>query len=471
MVFASPVFLFLFFPAFLLLYRLIPAKARCYWILAASLFFYFWGEPSYLLLMGATILATWLFGVITGLLLRKGKERLAGWVAGLGVLLVLSSLLYYKYAGLLATTLKDVFGIQWRLKRILMPIGISFYTFQAMSYLWDVRRKTIPAVMNPVKLGAYIAMFPQLIAGPIVRAGDVIADLDAPRMDLEHTWHGMLRFIRGLGKKVLLANSLAAVTGDAFGLPANSMSTGLVWFSALLYALQIYFDFSGYSDMAIGMGEAMGFRLPENFNFPYLAVSVRDFWRRWHMTLSSWLRDYVYIPLGGNRKGGFRTGMNLMIVFLVCGFWHGAQWNFVFWGLWYGLWMIIERIPAVRNKVMKAIPAPVRWLFTMAIVLIGWVLFQGLPMADTWVMLGRMIGIGGPAAYTAASILTPKLLIVLAASVVCASPLARIGLRKLESLAGAGSLILRGVLGAAVLAACILMLTADTYNPFIYFRF
>ena len=471
MVFASPVFLFLFFPAFLLLYRLIPAKARCYWILIASLAFYFWGEPVYVLLMAATILVTWLFGAGTGILIRKGKEKAAGWVTAAGVILVLGSLLYYKYAGLLAVTLKDLFGIKWRLPSIVMPIGISFYTFQAMSYLWDVRRKTIPAVMNPAKLGAYIAMFPQLIAGPIVRAGEVIMDLDAPKMDLEHTWHGMLRFIRGLGKKVLLANTLAAVTGDAFALPAKSMSTGLVWFAALLYALQIYFDFSGYSDMAIGMGEIMGFRLPENFNFPYLATSVRDFWRRWHITLSSWLRDYVYIPLGGNRKGGFRTGLNLMLVFLICGFWHGAQWNFVIWGLWYGLWMIIERIPAVQKKLMKAIPAPVRWLFTMAIVLVGWVMFQGLPMADTWTMIGRMFGIGGPASYTAASILTPKLLAVLAAGVLCASPLGRWASKKLESVSGAGGLILRGALGAVILAACVLMLTADTYNPFIYFRF
>ena len=221
----------------------------------------------------------------------------------------------------------------------------------------------------------------------------------------------------------------------------------------------------------MGVSQLFGIELPENFHLPYRTGNIRDFWNCWHITLSRFFLKYLYIPLGGNRKGRARTYLNLMIVFLVCGFWHGAQWNFVLWGLWYGLWMIIERIPAVRNRVMKAIPAPVRWLFTMAIVLIGWVLFQGLPMADTWVMLGRMIGIGGPAAYTAASILTPKLLIVLAASVACASPLARIGLRKLESLAGAGGLILRGVLGAAVLAACILMLTADTYNPFIYFRF
>jgi len=329
MVFASPVFLFVFFPVVLLVYQLIPAKVRPYWLLLSSLFFYFWGEPVYVLLMIAAIVITWGTALGISALKERKKEKAALAVLTCGILLILSALIYFKYFEFLATTLKNIFHTRWRIKSVIMPIGISFYTFQAMSYLWDVHRGSVKVIRNPFKLGAYISMFPQLIAGPIVRASDITENLDAPQMTLESTWHGMIRLIRGLGKKVILANALATVIESNHTLPTDECSAGLLWLITLCYAFQIYFDFSGYSDMAIGMGEILGFRFPENFRFPYIAVSVRDFWRRWHMTLSSWLRDYVYIPLGGNRKGTFRTYLNLLLVFLTCGFWHGASWNFV----------------------------------------------------------------------------------------------------------------------------------------------
>ena len=471
MVFASPVFLFVFFPVFLLLYRLLPAKARPYWLLAGSLVFYFWGEPVYVLLMVAAILITWAAGYAASVLKDRGKEKGAGLVTALGILLILSSLVYFKYSTFLLTTLKELFHAKrWRIASVIMPIGISFYTFQAMSYLWDVRRGKVQAIRNPFKLGAYISMFPQLIAGPIVRAGDITANLDAPQMSLEATWHGMLRFIRGLGKKVILANTLAAAVEKTSYLPADEFSAGLLWLITVCYAFQIYFDFSGYSDMAIGMGEILGFRFPENFRFPYAASSVRDFWRRWHMTLSSWLRDYVYIPLGGNRKGLFRTYLNLLIVFLVCGFWHGASWNFVLWGLWYGVWLILERIPAV-DRLLKKIPGVIRWVFTMAVVLLGWVLFRNMKPDVTLHFLRGMFTGNQYVNYTALSILSVKMIIVLAASVLLASPLAGKVLEKAEASGKAGVMILRSVLALAVLAVCILLLMSDTYNPFIYFRF
>ena len=470
MVFASPVFLFIFFPVFLLLYRLLPAKARPYWLLLGSFAFYFWGEPVYVLLMAAAIVVTWAAGFAVSALKDRGREKAAGWVAALGVLLILSSLIYFKYWEFLARTLKDLLHTRWRIRSVIMPIGISFYTFQAMSYVWDVRRGKVRAIRNPLKLGAYISMFPQLIAGPIVRAGDIIGELDAPRMSLESAWHGMLRFIRGLGKKVLLANALASVVEKTGYLPADEFSAGLLWLITVCYAFQIYFDFSGYSDMAIGMGEVLGFRFPENFRFPYAATSVRDFWRRWHMTLSSWLRDYVYIPLGGNRKGAFRTYVNLLLVFLICGFWHGASWNFVLWGLWYGLWLILERIPPV-DRLLKKIPAVVRWAFTMAVVLLGWVLFRNLKPDVTLTFLRGMFGGNEFVNYTASSILSLKVLLVLVSCVLLASPLAQMALDRVEKAKGTAVVIVRSVLALAVLAACVLLLMADTYNPFIYFRF
>jgi len=471
MVFASPVFLFVFFPVFLLIYRLIPAKARPYWLLAGSLAFYFWGEPVYVLLMVAAILVTWAVGYAVSALKNRGKEKAAGWVTALGVLLILSSLIYFKYSEFLLTALKDLFRARhWRIVSVVLPIGISFYTFQAMSYLWDVRRGKILAIRNPFKLGAYISMFPQLIAGPIVRAGDVMENLDAPQMSLEASWHGMLRFIRGLGKKVILANSLALVVENSSYLPADEFSAGLLWLITLCYAFQIYFDFSGYSDMAIGMGEILGFRFPENFRFPYTASSVRDFWRRWHITLSSWLRDYVYIPLGGNRKGTFRTYVNLLLVFLICGFWHGASWNFVLWGLWYGIWLILERIPPV-SRLLAKIPAVIRWAFSMVIVLLGWVLFRNLKPDVTLTFIRGMFGGNQFINYTAASFLSLKLMIVLAACVLLASPLAEKVLALAEKSGKIWVTVLRSVLALAVLALCVVLLMSDTYNPFIYFRF
>ena len=470
MVFASPVFLFIFLPAFLLVYSLLPAKARPYWLLAGSLGFYFWGEPVYVLLMVAAILVTWCAGFLTERMKEQGKEKAAGLITAAGVLLILASLIWFKYAEFLLTALKDLFHARWQIASILLPIGISFYTFQAMSYLWDVRRGTIRAIRNPFRLGAYITMFPQLIAGPIVRAADIRSRLDAPQMSLKATWHGMLRFIRGLGKKVLLANMLAPLVEQVTSSSPDETSIGLLWFTVLCYAFQIYFDFSGYSDMAIGMGEILGFRFPENFNFPYTATSVRDFWRRWHMTLSSWLRDYVYIPLGGSRKGNARTYLNLLLVFLVCGFWHGASWNFVLWGLWYGLWLIVERLPAV-HRLLKKIPGVIRWIFTMIIVLLGWVLFLNMKPDVTLLYLRGMIIPAEVTTLSVSSFLSVKLIIVLAACALCASPLAKKLLEKAEESRRLSTVVIRSVLALAVLALCVVLLMSDTYNPFIYFRF
>ncbi len=470
MSFASPVFLFAFFPAFLLLYRLLPAKARPCWLLLASLAFCFWSEPVYLLLMAAVILVTWCAGFFTERMKEQGKEKAAGAVAAAGVLIILAGLIWFRYAEFLLTTLKDLFHTRWQISAILPPAGISICTFQAMGYLRDVRRGTIHAIRNPIRLGACIAMFPQLIAGPIVRAGDVLDDLGAPKMTLQSAWHGMIRFIRGLGRKVLLADMLAPLVRSVTAMGAENASAGLLWLAALCFAFQIYFDLSGYSDMAIGIAEILGFHFHENFRTPYKAASIRDFWSRWFISLSRWLREYVYTPLGGSKKGLFRTCLNLTIVCLICGVWHGAGWNFILWGLWHGMWLVVERLPSVEAW-RKKIPRTIRWFFTMVIVLLGWVLFMNTTLPDALLYLRCMFVPEAGAANAALPFLTFRTVIVLIAGGICASPVAA----KLTDMAECSKKpyvqTLRSIFALVVLVLCVILLMSDTCNPSICFRF
>ena len=468
MVFSSFDFLLWFLPFCVIVYLLARKQSKNLVLLFFSIVFYAYGAmdiPAYLYLILISVVVNWIVGMLIG---RQDKLKKV-WLA-LGLCWDFGCLFVFKYADFFIGNLNRIPFVNLPLTNLVLPLGISFFTFQIASYLIDVYRNQVDVEYSLVDLGTYILMFPQLIAGPIVRASDITENLDAPQMTLESTWHGMIRLIRGLGKKVILANALATVIESNHTLPTDECSAGLLWLITLCYAFQIYFDFSGYSDMAIGMGEILGFRFPENFRFPYIAVSVRDFWRRWHMTLSSWLRDYVYIPLGGNRKGTFRTYLNLLLVFLICGFWHGASWNFVLWGLWYGLWLILERIPPIQ-RLLKKIPKPVTWFFTMVIVLLGWVLFRNLKPDETLMFLRGMFGGNSYITVDAFSILSPKLIIILAACLFLASPLAEMLLDRVEHMKGTGITVIRSVLALAVLAVCIILLMSDTYNPFIYFRF
>jgi len=469
MVFSTPLFLFVFFPVFFGLYLLLPARAKIPWLLIGSLVFYAWGEPAHVFLMAGEILLIWGIGLGIQRARDRGRPRLASLLLFLGVLLILGALVYFKYANLFVTGFRRLTGVRIRWKTVALPIGISFYSFQALSYLVDVRRGRFPAQRNLIRLGAYISMFPQLIAGPIVRYDQVARDLDAlargeSRPDLSE---GMGRMILGLGKKVLIANQIAAWCDPLWQTAPQNLSAPVVWLMAGMYALQIYYDFSGYSDMAIGMGRMLGFRFPENFRYPYAALSIRDFWRRWHISLSSWFRDYVYIPLGGSRRGAPRTLLNLMIVFALCGFWHGASWNFLLWGLYYGVLLCLEKF-FLKDR-MARWPDWLRRMYALFFVVVGWAIFAVEDFGRLGVYLGAMFGRAGGGAwdgfflYSLRSYL-PMLLAAAAAS----TPAGKLALERAGERAGR---VLRPVLLALGLALSVCYLVDATYNPFLYFRF
>lgn len=383
MLFSSLTFLFLFLPAVFLLYRVLPASARNAFLLTASLVFYAWGSVSHLLLLLISIGVNYGFGLGIGQGNTPAKRK-RFLVAGLVFNLLLLGTL--KYAGFFAENLNTLLALvgipEVGPPKIKLPIGISFFTFQALSYLVDVYRGETPVQKRLHDLALYIALFPQLIAGPIVRYKDVAEQLAHRTADWKLLSSGIERFILGLAKKVLLANQFGAVADLAFGLAPEELSAPFAWVGVVAYSFQIYFDFAGYSDMAIGLGRMFGFRFLENFNFPYLATSIQDFWRRWHISLSSWFRDYLYIPLGGNRKGASRTYFNLVVVFFLTGFWHGSSWNFVLWGLFHGFFLILERwgLSKVLNRLWK----PLTNIYVFAIASMAWVLFRADDFAHAW---------------------------------------------------------------------------------------
>jgi alginate O-acetyltransferase complex protein AlgI len=474
MVFSSPIFLFLFLPLVLALHAATPARARNALLLFASLVFYAWGEGFFVGVMLASIVLN--YGI--GLLLDSYRgRRPARWWLALGIGANLALLGAYKYANFAVENLNHL--LAWRhlppvaWDPVHLPIGISFFTFQAMSYLVDVQRRDAPARHNPLHVALYIAMFPQLIAGPIVRYRQVADQLVRRVVTLEGFHAGARRFVVGLGKKMLLANPLGAAADRILAIPQDGLTAGLAWTGIACYTLQIYFDFSGYSDMAIGLGRMFGFRFPENFNYPYISGSIREFWRRWHMTLSSWFRDYLYIPLGGNRIGPWRTHLNLLTVFFLCGLWHGASWNFVIWGLLHGAFLVLERGP-FGARLARAW-APVRHLYALAVVMVGWVFFrlESLPEALGYLRVMAGLGTGTGTVYHLDLYLDPEVLLALGAGIVGSMPVvprlaawveARAGWRPAADALGQAALLV-----VLVLSAC--GLAAGTYNPFIYFRF
>ena len=378
MLFCSLTFLWVFLPAVLLASRLLPRAWQNALLLAASLFFYAWGGPKYLLLMLASITLNWAGGFAIAAFPPGSHPRRMALAAFLAANLGLLG--WFKYYGFFAGILRRLPGLGGiPALDIALPIGISFYTFQAMSYLIDLYRGRIALQKNWFLLALYISFFPQLIAGPIVQYARVERQLAGREVTAQNAAFGVKRFCWGLAKKVILANAFAARADEIYALDPAAASTALAWLGALYYTLQIYYDFSGYSDMAIGLGELFGFHFPENFNYPYLAASVTEFWRRWHMTLSGWFREYLYIPLGGSRRGTARTLANLLLVFLVTGLWHGASWQFVAWGAWYGLLLAAERLFLLKG--LRRLPAALGRLYTLFWVMGGWVLFCGPPRA------------------------------------------------------------------------------------------
>lgn len=452
MVFSSLTFLCVFLPLTLGIYYLCPRRGRNTVLLLASLIFYAWGEPKYVLLMVLSILTNYGFGL---LIANRRRKRL--WLT-VSVIFNLGMLGLFKYADLLLRTWNGLTGNRLELLGLALPIGISFYTFQAMSYTIDVYRGKVAAQRNLLNFGAYIAMFPQLIAGPIVRYSDVEAQLQARRTSGEEFAGGLCRFSVGLAKKVLLANQLGGLWELASG---GEPSALMAWLGALAFTLQIYFDFSGYSDMAIGLGALFGFRFPENFRHPYAAKTVTEFWRRWHITLSTWFREYLYIPLGGNRKGRGRQLLNLAVVWALTGLWHGADWNFLAWGLYYFLLLTLEKLVLLRA--WERLPGVVSRLFTLLAVTLGWVLFacesRQLPA-----YCGALFGANGGLARMDLYYLS-KYAVLLILGAIGASGLPARWANRLRAFWP------RAAVSLLLLAASMAILIGDTYNPFLYFRF
>ena len=478
MVFSSPEFLFLFLPAILLLYYLLGDAFKNGLLLLASLFFYTWGEGHLILLMVCSIAINYLLGLGIGhsqrTLLRKSYLALA-------VLINLGLLAYFKYSNFF---LDNMMAVGWmelvEYKEVILPIGISFFTFQSLSYLVDVYRNTTQAQDNPFRLGLYIALFPQLIAGPIVRYHDVANQINHRTHTLSKFSEGVVRFVRGLAKKLIIANPMAVLADQAFGTPAGDLAPLAAWVGIICYALQIYFDFSGYSDMAIGLGKMFGFRFLENFRWPYRATSIQDFWRRWHISLSTWFRDYLYIPLGGNRKGVARTYLHLVLVFMATGIWHGANWTFLIWGLYHGTFLIIERLG--WRKVLDRLPTVVGHLYTLLVVLVGWVFFRAESLPEAASYLSSMMGLSGGVDLGLFTELTPYHGFILALGLLFSFNLRQllrgwmVRLQRQAKPTTAQTLAWaygaqRTVVMAVLLLWAMSELAQNSYNPFIYFRF
>ena len=539
MVFSSTVFLFLFLPVVLVFYLLVPGtQGRNLFLLAASLFFYAWGETIFVAIMLLSIAVNYVMGLALDTPSNKPGDRRA--ILAIAIAFNLGLLGYFKYGNFLADNFNQLvlafspiassptYFAPIDLAPIHLPIGISFFTFQALSYIIDVYRQKVPAGKNLFNVALYIAFFPQLIAGPIVRYRDIEAGLQKRAITVEGFASGTRRFILGLGKKMLIANTLAEPADAIFALPPGELTTGLAWLGISCYTLQIYFDFSGYSDMAISLGQMFGFRFPENFDYPYISRSIREFWRRWHISLSTWFRDYLYIPLGGNRHSSLRTSLNLGTVFVLCGLWHGASWTFVIWGLFHGFFIAIEHLLATTgltaNKFWLLRLWPLRHCYVLVAVMMGWVFFRAETLADAFAFLQAAVGFGGEsfggesfggesqiAAYFNSEILLTMVVGAIASLPVLPmlrelyrlrfatwlvpfgkkvdnnskpSPWRERGtpiqnfLAKIQNAIGPIPLVAEVVISgvelsglALIFIACAAKLAAGTYNPFIYFRF
>ncbi len=477
MVFASPIFLFLFLPATLAAYFAAPRGWRNGVLLVASLAFYAWGEAPYLALILGSVAFNYLAG---GAIARaEAPSSRKRWLAlaVTGNLAVLAVFKYANFAVANVNALAPILAITpLAVASIPLPLGISFFTFHAISYVIDVYKRNAQAERNLPRFALYILLFPQLIAGPIIRWRDIAAQLSVRDARLADFSYGVRRFVLGLGKKVLIANTLGRVADQIYALPPTELTTPLAWLGLVCYTLQIYFDFSGYSDMAIGLMRMFGFRILENFNYPYIARSIREFWRRWHISLSNWFRDYLYIPLGGNQRGERRAYANLVLVFLLCGLWHGASWPFVLWGAWHGAFLVAER--AWFGRVL-ARAGPLAHVYALLAVMGGWVLFrcETLPLAVAHYAALAGFAPGDPLRHPLAEFADPLVLTTIAVGVLFATPLARrIGqwrdrAAQVGGIKGGALLTIDALWLGIVLAAAVTFLAAGTYNPFIYFRF
>lgn len=480
MVFSSMTFLWVFLPILLAVYFLAQDKLRNYVLLVASLIFYAWGEPKYIVLMLASIVVNYIFGLlIAKFSLEKNVRGGHSWqqkvLLFVDIAINLGLLAHFKYFNFFIDSVNNIFGEgTMAVRNIALPIGISFYTFQIMSYIIDLYRGEIKVQKNIAKLALYISLFPQLIAGPIVKYHDVDQELSKRTVTVEKFSYGVRRFVYGLGKKVIIANIMAQVADMIFGADITTINASVAWLGAIAYMIQIFFDFSGYSDMAIGLGAMFGFTFMENFNLPYISGSITEFWRRWHISLSTWFKEYLYIPLGGNRKGKTRTYINLWIVFLATGIWHGAAWNFVFWGLYHGFFIFIERL-GLKKWLDKR--KTINHVYTLFVVLIGWVFFRADGLANGLKYIKAMFAPGKQLVANIVAILNSRTFVVMLIGILLCgiAQVAIVRLKKNKKFDNIWSkrVVRFGepVLLVSIMVVSIAMLVSSTYNPFIYFRF
>lgn len=468
MLFSSIVFLFTFLPAVMILYYLLPVRFRNVILLLASLVFYAWGEPVYLFLMLLSIL----FNYFSGLDIARNLQdkRAAKRSLVFNLIINLAVLGFFKYEGFVLDTLNGILPVHISYHALPLPIGISFYTFQILSYIIDVYRGNVKVQTNLPNFALYVTMFPQLIAGPIVQYADVDEQLASREVSWTKFGEGSMYFIRGLAKKVLLANTSGMIFTEVSGLAKGNIAVMTAWLGAFAYMFQIYFDFSGYSDMAIGLGKMFGFEFNMNFNYPYVSKSITEFWRRWHISLSSWFRDYVYIPLGGNRVSKIKHIRNLLIVWFLTGLWHGAAWNFVAWGLYYGVILIIEKY--FLSPVLDRLPDVVRHIYSIVLVVIGWVLFFSSSFGQAADYIRVMFGAGahGFADRESMYLLTSNLILWLIL-IFGSTPLVHFRYEHMLRSKKWNTTIINSVVYAALFIVCIAYLVTETYNPFLYFRF
>ena len=472
MVFSSLLFLFRFFPIVLILYFISPKKFRNAILFFSSLVFYAWGEPIYVSIMLFSTIVDYTHGALVSHFKERGEDKKAKLAVLSSMVINLSILGFFKYGDFIISNVNSLLHTNIGTLNLALPIGISFYTFQTMSYTIDVYRGEAKMQKNIISFGAYVALFPQLIAGPIVQFKTIAKQLDTRQESVDEFSYGIRRFMVGLGKKVLLANNIGMLWTAISANPTAEIPVLTAWIGIIAFAFQIYFDFSGYSDMAIGLGHLFGFRFLENFNYPYTSKSITEFWRRWHISLGTWFRDYVYIPLGGNRKGFPKQIRNIVIVWLLTGIWHGASWNFVFWGVYFGILLIIEKLFLL--KYLEKVPVFLSRFYTLFLVLISWAIFAFDDFKSGVYYIGAMFGVYNTGFANTETIYILYNNIVLLVILILASTQipAKMAGRYMEKLKGnSTSVILQGLFMLSVFIICIAYLVDASYNPFLYFRF
>lgn len=471
MVFSSTLFIFFFLPIILAGYYLLKVEYRNIYLLVVSLIFYAFAKPKFILVLLSSILINYIMGLLINYAKSNFNVILNRLILAITVILNLGLLFYFKYMNFFISSVNEICKSNIALINVALPLGISFFTFQGMSYIFDLYMGKVQVQKNFINIALYMSFFPKLAQGPITRYRDINGQIDSRECNIDKFYDGVTRFIIGLAKKVIIADQIGYVVDQIFSKSPNENSMAIAWVGAICYTIQIYFDFSGYSDMAIGLGKMFGFEFMENFNYPYISKNLTEFWRRWHISLSTWFRDYVYIPLGGNRTGNMY--FNLFVVFLVTGIWHGAAWNFIIWGLWHGLFLIIEKILKVKNIKIKA-PVFIKQLYTILIVLLGWVLFRAPNLNYAINYIGVMFGVVAVknVGFTAFWYLTPKIIALIVISLIASIPLKDLLKNVYKTVEGTYlEFVGKNLYLIFIFVISIMCVMTSTYNSFIYFKF